>query len=229
MKTSPTAVVVLLSLALAVEGDFIFNVDFEDPPHVVNQQVVTGSAVDLPTGADPTVMIRTNLADFTTQVASLEPAGAMGFFYAPSVASGLVRLSWDLALIDHGPGSGFESAAVGVQSSGGGGLNIFYLKDMTITLNGMNVGTCTTGVSDNFSFVFDLNADIYDFSMNGSSVLTNQALGASFDLQNVVFSRDSDEFPSYAVDNFQWEVIPEPSASVLMLLGGLGCLLFKRR
>ena len=229
MKIQARAIVLLLVLAPAVQSDFIFNVDFEDPPHIVNQQVVAGSAVDRPTYAEATVLARTNIADFTTQVASLEPAGAMSFFYAPSVTSNTVLLSWDLALLSHGSGGGFESAGVGIQSSGGGGLNIFYLKDMTITLNGMNVGTCTTGVSDNFSFVFDLNADIYDFSMNGSPVLTNQALGASFDLQNVIFSRDFLENPTYAVDNFQWEVIPEPSASVLMLLGGLGCLLFKRR
>jgi hypothetical protein len=229
MKTCPILIIVVLVSNLPCAADFIFNVDFEDPPQIVNQQVVIGSAINLPTYGESTVMIRTNIGDFTTQAASLEPAGAMGFFYAPSVTTGHVRLSWDLTLIDHGPGTGFESAAIGILSSGPGGLNIFYQKDAIITLNGMNIGSFTTGVSDHYDFLLNLNNDSYAVFMNGATVLYNESLFADFALQNVVFSRDSDEFPSYAVDNFQWEVIPEPSTMILLLVGATGLITARLR
>jgi hypothetical protein len=211
-----------LATGTAVSADYIFNVDFEDPPHTVNQQVVTGDAVNLPTGADPTVIIRTNLADFTTQVASLEPAGAMGFMPDTSVQNGLVSLRWDLAMISLGGGSGFSSAAVAIQSTSDGGLSLEFLDDMTITLNGMNIGTFSLGESDHYEFLFSLDTDVYGLTLNGAPVLADQPLSATFDLQNVLFSRANLEDPTYAVDNFKWEIIPEPSTAILLLLGSLG-------
>ncbi len=64
---------------MASEGpaDVIYNVDFENPPHIVDQQIVVGSGSDRPQFADTSVIVRDSPADFTTQAASLEPAGAM--------------------------------------------------------------------------------------------------------------------------------------------------------
>jgi hypothetical protein len=212
-------------------ADFIFNVDFEDPPHVVDQQVVTGSAFNLPTGADPTVMVRTNIGDFSTQVASLEPAGAMGFFYAPSVTSGAVRLSWDMAVISLGTGGGLDTAAIAIQSSpeGIGDVFIDYEYDYDLEIAGVDVGTYTLGQQDHLEFFFDLDSDSYNVWLNSALVLSNQALNPTFDIQNVLFSRENLQNPSYAVDNFQWEIIPEPSTMVLLVVGAAGLIISRRQ
>lgn len=229
MRSRYLPLAMLLATTVATSADYIFDVDFEDPPHVVNQQVVAGDAVNMPTYAETTVFIRTNLADFTTQVASLEPAGAMGFMPDTSVQSGLVSLRWDLAMVSLGGGSGFSSAAVAIQSTSDGGLSLEFLVDMTITLNGMNVGTFSLGESDHYEFLFSLDTDVYGLTLNGAPVLADQPLGATFDLQDVLFSRANLEDPTYAVDNFRWEIIPEPSTLLMMLLGGISLVVQRLR
>lgn len=210
-------------LATSGRADVIYNVDFENPPHVVDQPVVTGSGSDTPSGADPSVIVRTGVADFTTQVASLEPAGAMNFFSATPSSTDIALISWDLAMLSFGTGGGPDTAAIAIQSSAAGSIIVDFRDDFDIQVGGVSVGSFTLAQQDTFLFAFDLNSDMYDFSLNGSPVLTDQPLGSSFDIQNVLFSRENLENPSYAVDNFQWTVIPEPSTIVLMLLalGGL--------
>ncbi len=223
MKSCHLSLPILLAMGVAASADYIFNVDFENPPHVVNQQVVAGSAIDRPTYAEETVLARTNVADFTTQVASLEPAGAMAFFYGPAVTSGLVRLSWDMAVLSLGTGGGLDTAAVAIQSSptGVGDVFIDYEYDFDLEIGDVDVGTYALGNQHHLEFLFDLDSDVFNVWLNSSLVLTNIAVNPTFDIQNVLFSRENLQDPTYAVDNFQWEIIPEPSTVLMMLLGSI--------
>jgi len=220
-------VLILIPLAHA---DIIFDVDFESPPHTLDAPVTRCSGNDVASSTSGDVVVRDSLADFTTQVASLEPAGAMSFSQAVPVSAGLVTISWDMAIIDLGP-TGPETAGILIQSSGGGGgpQALFFNDDLTIDQGSGTLGTFTLGEQDHFEYLFDLDNDLYSFSINGSPAISSDPLGAAFDVQNVVFGADFLAGPDYAVDNFQWSVIPEPSSLLLMLVAGLGLWLRRLR
>jgi len=209
-------------------GDITFNATFENPPHVLNSAVAVGTGDDSPAFSAGSVITRTGIADFSTQVASFEPAGQLSFFSPTPTSSGLLLITWDMAMIEYGPG-GLDTAAVSIQNSpsGGGALTMFWKTDNSFRIGGTTAGAYTLGQQDNYAFLFDLDNDSYDFLLNGSPLMTNQALAGSFDVQNVVFAAENLRAPTYAIDNFRWEVIPEPSTIGLMGLGLAGLLLRK--
>ncbi len=227
-----TLIFVVLATVIAIpptSGDMIYNVTFEDPVHMLNAAVVSGSGSDQPTWAVGSVITRSGIADFATQVASFEPAGQLGFFYEPASSSGLLLLSWDMAITDYGPG-GPDTAAVLIQTSpsGNGSMSMFWQTDNDFRIGSTEVATFTLGQQDHYEFLFDLDNNQYDFAFNGVAVLTNQSLDASFNVQNVLFGAENLRSPSYAVDNFRWEVVPEPSTWILISTGCLAAVYGRR-
>lgn len=232
MKTA-IILVVTTFVVLSVDNawsDVIYSVDFENPPHVVDQQVVTGMGSDRPQFADTTVIVRDSPADFTTQAASLEPAGAMTFSPGVIFTSGIALVSWDLAMVSSGAG-GPITAAVSLSPSPGpsSSIFVFFKTDLSIEVDGNDVGSFALGQQDHYDFVIDIDNELYDFSLNGSPVLTDEPLDTGWDLSHISFGRENLEDPTYAVDNFEWQVVPEPATVLLLLLGGVSCLRLKRR
>lgn len=203
-------------------SDLVYSVDFENPPHVVDQQVVTGSGTDKPFFADTSVVVRDGPADFTTQAASLEPAGAMTFLPGTVFTAGIALISWDLAMISSGSG-GPTTAAISINPSPGPSspIFVFFQTDLSIEVDGNSIGSFTMGEQDHYDFVIDIDNGLYDFSLNGGLVLDDQPLDSGWDLRDVSFSRENLEDPTYAVDNFEWQVVPEPSSMLLIVLGGI--------
>lgn len=231
MKRTLILVVVVAAVAVPPSfGDMIYNVTFEDPPHTLNSPVATAEGmVDRPRGTIGSVITRDGVADFSSQVASLEPAGLMSFFVSTPVNSGLVTLSWDLAMIDYGPNGPPEAAVLIQTGSGGSGtMSLYWESDSDFRIGPQNVATVTLGEQDHYEFLFDLDNDVYDFAFNGAPILTNQALDASFDIQNVLFGAENTRAPTYAVDNFRWEVVPEPSTWLLISTGCLAAVYGRR-
>jgi hypothetical protein len=224
----------LLLVACSISrGDIIvvYNVDFENPPHVVDQPVVTGVGTDRPYDAAGFV-VRDSLADFTTQVASRE-GGFLSFSPESYSSSGLVRLSWDMAMLTLGP-NGPETAAVSVDLYNSGNeswsaITTYFMQDLTIQIAGMNVGAFTLGQQDSFEFLLNMDTGLYDTYLNSSLVLNDQSFGSGLSVANVAFGADFDASPTYAIDNFRWEIIPEPSTLILLILGGLGVAATKKR
>lgn len=212
-------------------GDFIYNVTFEDPPQTVNSAVVTGSGLsDRPNLTIGSVITRSGIADFSTQVASLEPAGRLGFFDSTPTSSGLVLLSWDMAMLSLGSGGGPSTAELSIDAGGGGSgtFIISWQNDLNVAIGAASVGTFALGVQDHYELLLDLDNDRYDFAFNGTPVLTNQVLGANFNVQNVVFGAENLNNPSYAVDNFRWEIVPEPSTWLMLSTGCLAAVYGRR-
>lgn len=227
-----TLILIVLATAVAVPrffGDVIYNVTFEDPPHSLNTAVVSGSGSDRPIWAVGSVIARSGVADFTSQVASFEPAGQLGFYSVAPPSTGLVLLSWDMALTAFGPG-GPDTAAVLIQTSpsGNGSMSMFWQTDNDFRIGSTEISSFTLGEQDHYEFLFDLDNDQYDFAFNGVALLTNQLLDASFDVQNVLFGAENLRSPSYAVDNFRWEVVPEPSTWLLISTGCLAAVYGRR-
>jgi hypothetical protein len=233
-KMKRTLILVVLAAAVAVPpsfGDMIYNVSFEDPPHTVDSAVATAVGMsDRPEGTIGSVITRTGIADFSTQVGSLEPAGIMRFLTDTPVSSGLVVLSWDLAMISFGPGGDANTAWAYFLSDGGnnGAVNMYWQRDSSFDLGGSDAAAFTLGQQDHYEFLLDLDNDRYDFAFNGVAVLTNQSLNAGFDVQSVVFAAQNLQSPTYAVDNFRWEVVPEPSTWLLISTGCLAAVYGRR-
>lgn len=233
MKT-PRLFLFMLVASTMSRADIIvvYNVDFENPPHALDAAPVTGSGADRPWSFTPNVMIRDSLADFTTQVAAFEGGGMMSFRPESPSTSMIVRLSWDMAMLTLGP-NGPETAGIAIDSSGGGGIWMFFMQDYTIQIGpgfgGITIGSFTLGQKDNFQFLLDLDSGLYDVYMNSTLALSNQALGVGFDVANVFFGADYLANPTYAIDNFRWEIIPEPSTLILIILGGLGVAATQKR
>ncbi|MCO5068272.1 MAG: PEP-CTERM sorting domain-containing protein [Kiritimatiellae bacterium] len=232
MKT--TLILVGLSIAVAVPpsfGDMIYNVSFEDPPHTLNAPVATGAGLsDRPDLTIGSVITRSGLADFSTQVASLEPAGRLRFFDSTPSSSGLVLLSWDLAMLSFGSGGGPNTGELSIDAGGGGSgtMIMSWQNDFDIVFASTVVGTFALNQQDHYELLLDLDNDRYDFALNGSPVLTNQTLGVSFNVQNVVFGAENLQDTSYAVDNFKWDVVPEPSTWLLFSTGCLAAVYGRR-
>lgn len=220
-----TLILVGLFIAVALPpslGDTIYNVSFEDPPHTIDTAVATGVGMnDRPDLTIGTVVTRAGLADFSTQVASLEPAGLMRFFVSTPSSAGLVTLSWEMAILSFGPGGLSDTAQVTIEPSGVAPLVMSWQRDYDFTIDGANVATFALGQHDHYEILLDLDNDTYDFALNGTAVMTNQALNSSFDVHYVSFGSENLQSPSYAVDNFSWETIPEPSTWLLMTTGSL--------
>lgn len=233
MKATITTVIstAVLVFAQPLRADIIYSADFESPPHTLDSPVATGGGNDQPSGTIGSVIARSGVADFSSQVASLEPAGLMGFYYEPTSASGLVLLSWDMAMLSFGSGGLMNSAQLSIDPSNGAGgapIIISWQQDFDIVLSGTTVGSFTLGQQDHYELLLDLDSDTYDFALNGIPVQTNQALAATFNVQNVVFGSENLQDPSYAVDNFRWEVVPEPSTWLLISTGCLAAVYGRR-
>lgn len=225
MKSCLIASVLVMALAAtsaSADIGIIYNVTFEDPPHTLNSAVSTGAGMaDRPNSTIGAVITRSGLADFTTQVASLEPAGSMNFLSSTPIASGLILLSWDMAILSFGPGGNPNTAMVTIEPSGCPAIVMIWQRDFDFQIDYTNVAVFSSGRKDHYEFLIDLDNDRYDFSFNGTPVHTDQSLHSSFDIHFVSFGAEYLQSPSYAVDNFRMEIIPEPSTFLLISTGGL--------
>lgn len=235
MKTTIPALIFLLSSTLA-RADIVYNVTFEEPPHFVGQPPVTGTGTDRPTPTANEWEIRNDIAGFASQVAYLPdwgtPGGAMGFVPSGVYASGIHSIMWDASMLSLDLTSGGLEIATMITSDGSGPietLGIDFLNNGAITVTdisdggfGETVGTWMPGDVFAFHAILDLDADTYDFFLNGSLVIDSQPLGADANISAVSFNRPFST-AEFALDNFRWEIVPEPSSIILLLCGG--CIL----
>lgn len=222
MKTLHLILFLLLIYAFAACADIIYDVDFEAPVHTVDTPITVNANNDTPSGTlGGTVIARTGLADMSTQVASLEPAGNMSFTADQDLITDISLLSWDLAFISTTT-PGFSSVSIQLGADGGPAIQVLYRQFNVIEVDGTSVGPFTAGQSDHFQFSFNLDANFYDLAINGSPVLTSEPIGDTWALRTVSFGHPSLSSPNYAVDNFQWTVIPEPSTLALLFAGVFG-------
>ncbi len=214
-------VILALGSMLCTSGyaDIIYDFDFEEPDFTADTQITSGSGYI----ADGDVYVRTGIADFSTQVASLEPAGSLGFGSAPVQTSGVVLISWDMAVVSLGSASGTDySAAFLLSLSEGASIVGTYQYDSTFEINGQNVASYTLGAQSQYSVRIDLDFNAYDFLIDGITIIDDEPIAMSAYPQSVVFTREFLTSPEYGIDNFRWEVIPEPASLLLLMLGGAG-------
>ncbi len=241
MKTK--SLIRLLTAALQVAGpsvfsDVIYDVDFENPPHVLGSAPVTGSGSDRPTADNGFGWtIAENVADFSSQVAVVGGKGFefMQFFPGSTYDSQILTLSWEFAMLstDNSESTLQGSMTVGSPTGPATLINVRYSFDGTVTVfdqlsGNQGAGTWTLAQSAQYALLIDFDSDNYDFLVNGSPVLTDRPIDSNEDMDRINFYRPFGS-PSYAIDNFQWEIIPEPSSLILVIIGFVGVLVAKLR
>lgn len=220
----------VLLICTAARADIIYEVDFENPPHVVGSPPATGSGPDRPTTVD-LVAVSDSVAAFPTQSAFFDSTAGfagMSFNPGPVFSTGIHLISWDIVMLSvMGPDD--PQAFVNIPATSGAQAFAveFYLNgDIVINdaLNGSSiVSSYTLEQADAFGFLFDMDADTYDLLINGSPVVSDAPMQPTRDLFYVSFTGGRFGENTFAIDNFQWQIIPEPSTIALMLLalGGL--------
>ena len=215
------AVGVATCIASRAWGDIIFNVDFEDPPHTAGAQAANGSPPDYVTTGGFGI---TYVPEFGSQGASTTASGSgnsMLFDSGTTYASGVHSISWDWIQYAYAP--------VFIPDSGVNiGPSVWNLSHVrgSVSLSPYDSpddpysGTYSTGIVYSYSFLLDLDADSYDFAINGTTVVDGGALSNTVSLSSVTFYNPWGS--DHAVDNFRWEIVPEPSTLVLISLGLLG-------
>ncbi|MBU0679003.1 MAG: PEP-CTERM sorting domain-containing protein, partial [Verrucomicrobia bacterium] len=198
----------------------------ENPPHVLGSQPATGSGSDRPTSHNGFGWtISQNVADFSSQVAVVGGSGYefMGFNPGTTFTSAIAVISRELAVLQTGTDPQANVSVAG--SSLPDPVHVDYLADGRVNVydavSGVaTVGTWTLNQSLPYQVVIDLNADTYDFYMDSTQVLFDRPITADSEILNVSFFRPFDA-ASYAIDNFRWDIIPEPSTWALMLTASL--------
>ncbi len=101
--------------------------------------------------------------------------------------------------------------------------------DPSASLYSIPLGGFTVGVSQPVSFTLDQSINDAPFGYdNGSGFLPEQVDEWRIRFNGLDFGSPADTEFSFTVDNFNVDVVPEPSGS-LMLIGGIGLLALRRR
>lgn len=224
MNTITIAVVgVAMCIVPLARGDMItiFNVDFEDPPHSAGSQAANGSPPGYVTSGGFGI---TYVSEFGSQGASTTASGsgnAMLFDSGTTYTFGIHAISWDWIQYAYAPVFIPDSAV----NIGPSVWNLSHVRG-SVSLSPYDSpddpysGTYSTGIVYSYSFLLDLDADSYDFAINGTTVVDGGALSNTVSLSSVTFHNPWGS--DHAVDNFRWEIVPEPSTLALILLGILG-------
>lgn len=225
-------------LSLTTQADILFNVDFENPPHVLGQAPTTGMAPDRPFDTQLTV-VDSGIAGFSGQVGRFTSDGVNAysvFALSSAMSSGIHSIIWEASMLTFDASDGLQ---VGMTIGEGGGtandLITLFLTSGNIVVfdpgdggNGETIGTWSTGQVFQFQALLNLNNDTYDYFLNGNQVIYGQSLQTDASISTAVFQRPfvTSEF---AFDNFRWEIVPEPSTISLLLVGVAGMLWRRKR
>lgn len=227
-------VVIFLLLPVSVaQADMFYNVDFEDPPHILGQVPTTGTGIDRPYQTQLTV-IDSGISGFSGQAGRFTDVGSNAytwFLLGSSVTSGIHSISWDAAMLSLDSSDGLQ-VAMTIGGGDGTGIDLstrfltggnIVVSDPFDSVGEEVIDTWSVGEVFQFQALLDLNNDTYDYFLNGSQVIDGQSLETDASISEVMFQRPfvTSEF---TLDNFRWEYtpIPEPTTLTLLGLGGLG-------
>jgi len=214
MKITVLAALLLLS-GPWVLADLIYDVTFEGGAFVPGEICPTGSPPLFPQyqeGLGYSGIEDSSL--FGSQVADL---GWLLFDPGLSYASGIHVISWDASVDAFDPTTGWPGIVVNIY-----GTDISVANGSFI-LNGTNYSTggFSYGSVLQYQVTLDLDAHTTSFYINDVPYVSMEAIGDSSLLSSIVLQHPANN--NALVDNFRWEVVPEPSSIILLLCGG--CIL----
>lgn len=228
--------ILMLNAVSHVQASIIFDVNFESPLYSNGQSITGGSEPNEPSGAVGGSLntVSDSILGFSSQAALFSSGGQMNFDpIAGPFNSGIHLITWDMGA-PVWPSQGvvtFDGTSQVLFSVSFQPSNAQHPSDPVIEYGlGLNRPSIvnTTGTANSFQMIFDLDNDMVDFWINGSLLEDNYSISSGASLDLVSFSQNVVPGYQYGMDNFRWEIVPEPSA-ILLMLSGLSMLAMHRR
>ena len=157
----------------------------------------------------------------------------MGFYGStPVVTTGIHEIVFEMAIlglsgtVDHPL---FELARTGDTSA----TIAFSFHPTVIQFavgnNNSNV-SYTIGTPNDFRMWVDLDDNLASVWVDDTPVFENEPLASNAGFYRAAFLANPANYPNdeWAMDNFQWQIIPEPSTLLLVLVGALGFAMRKQ-
>lgn len=215
----------LSALAIgSVSADIVYDIDYEPPAYTNGQQVGGGSGET----------ISDSINGFSSQALLIHDGGGINYFAPSSFSNGIHLVSWDLAI----PTEQSSSSLLNAQLVAEGGPMLFSANaagDGTELRVEYGFGfpqrpsvSINSGQSYAFQVLLDLDANYYNFWLDGTLLEDTVSIPSDADLWLVGFGQNQTLGLQAGIDNFRWEVVPEPASAFLLLLGG-SCIYLARR
>jgi len=219
---------VFSTFALAMESiyaDIVYNIDYEPPTYTNGQQV----------GGGTTETITDSINGFSSQALLIHDGGGLNYLAPSTFTSGMHLVTWDMSI----PTVQGSSSILNVQLIAEGGPTLFSTTaagDASTLRVEYGSGfpmrpsvTINEGQSYFFQVFMDLDADYYSFWLDAALLEDTVSIPSEASLWLVGFGQNQSLGLQAGIDNFRWEVVPEPTSALLILLGGFGIYLARHR
>jgi hypothetical protein len=224
MKTTILAGLLFAAALCSTFSDLVYNIDYEPPIYTNGQQL----------GGGTTETISDSISGFSSQGLLIHDGGGINYLAPASFSSGIHLVSWDLAIPTEQGSSSILNAQLVAQggpmlfsttaAGDGAGLRVEYGSGFpsrpSVPIN--------AGQSYAFEVLMNLDADYYTFRLDGVPLEDAVSIPTGADLWLVGFGQNQTLGLQAGIDNFRWEVIPEPAALFLLVLGGAGLYITRR-
>ena len=212
MKSRTIAFAIGLMACLAY-GDIVFDVSFDGPDFIAGSTSPTGIPPDYPQYA-PSLIV--DSAAFGSQVAR---PGYLRFDPESIYASGVHNISWRYLSEDNNTYGGWPNMAVTFSGSSVFLPNGSSPGDAYFYIDGNPLTTAPTPLNQVHDYAVTINLESLtaSFFVNGVQFATNAPIPSGATLDYVLFQVPGNN--TAYIDNFRWEIVPEPSSLILITLG----------
>jgi len=219
------SILLVLSLCAigSVSADIVYDINYEPPGYTNGQQVGGGSGET----------ISDSINGFTSQGLLIHDGGSIAYYAPSTFTSGVHLVTWEFAIPVQQGSTLVINSQLGEQSQP-------LLFDTTV-VGGPNVIEYGSGFPQrpnipysigqaySFQVLMDLDANYYSFWIDGALLENTVAISADTELSYVAFSQNQSIGLQAGIDNFRWEIVPEPASMLLILFGGSALYLARRR
>jgi hypothetical protein len=224
MKSTSLIAVIYAACVAISNADIIYNIDFEPPAYTNGQQIGGGS----------TRTVSDSIPGFSSQALLLHDGGGINYFAPATYTTGIHLISWDFAI----PSAQGSSAIIHGLIYSGSGDDIFDVNIAGSTSSlWVEYGSgfpqrpsvlINPAQSYTVAVLIDLDSNYYNFWLDGTMLEDTISIPSGADIWYVGFGQNQTMGLQAGIDNFRWEVIPEPSSLLLILLGGSALVIARR-
>jgi len=200
-------------------SDIVYYIDYEAPTYTNGQQIGGGS----------TETISDSINGLSTQGLLIHDGGGINYFAPQAFTSGVHLVSWDFAI----PGGQGANVIINAQLHSAGSQSILFDTTIAGSASGIEVEygqgfpqrpsvLINIGEAYSFQVLMNLDANFYSFWLDGNLLEDAVGISSETSLEFVAFGQNQTLGLQAGIDNFRWEVVPEPSTMALLALAGVG-------